>query len=190
MIMTADVTPRADLVLTASRRYLLLLLVAPPLAVVWGVVSGATSEGSAGLAVWILAACLTLLAAAGATLALLPYRLVADQTGLSWTALGRTRMIPWRDIEMIGVARSRAFDGHDRPVVDFLTPPASRALRRTLSRPMIGINYQPGASPEKNAATRAYRAGLTGFEENLPNVYGLPIEDLVAELAERHQAAG
>jgi len=189
MDKTAEVAPQADLVLKASRTHLLLLLVAPPLAVVWGVVSKATSGGSAGLAVWILAACLTLLAAAGATLALLPYRLVADRKGLSWTALGRTRMIPWRDIEAIGVARSRAFDGHDRPVVNFLTW-TSPARHRARNRPMIGVNYRPGASPQKNAATRAYRTGLTGFEVNLPNVYGVLIEDLVAELSERHRAAG
>lgn len=172
------------LILQASRTKLFLLLVLPPVAAAAGMI-WADMARDRGFWVFLIAGPLLAMGLFGAVSALYPIRLIADASGLTYTSLWFRRAIPWADVEAIGVARDRAYDGWDGPSVRLLydRPPSARA------RPMIGISYKPGRSPEKDAGKRAYYGGFTGYDLNLPSNFHPSVGEIVAALNARREAA-
>jgi hypothetical protein len=181
--MTPDIGK--PIVLKGQRAVLARNLILPPLgfALLWLLVDY-LHYGRIPVATWSAAGAMLALAAVGVTVAVLPDRLAIDDDGISWSHWGKTRFFHWAEITDLGVAHLRGTEGWNTPVVRSLTGGFSQ---RSCNPPMIGLNVTPAQSKFKDEATRAYRAGFTGYEVNIPNSFGQPVEDITQELRVRWQ---
>ena len=106
-----------------------------------------------------------------------PVELVADRQGLSWRQFAYKRTIPWAQVEEIGVAIVKGFEGYDNRTVRLLTnsvpPPRS---------PKIGVNLKMG---DRNSSTVGYKRGFTGYELNWTNVFTASTSEIVSDLDAR-----
>ncbi|CAN7534668.1 hypothetical protein LJR219_003780 [Phenylobacterium sp. LjRoot219] len=161
------------------------LLVLPPMGVaafsLWveAWIGGRVSPGTI-----VFAAVMLAIAGFGLVHAMTPTTLVADQEGIRWRRGAKTQFFGWSDVEEIGVARPKGMEGWDAPLPRALTGMRRSEIRR-LSEPEIGLNLVAAKSPFPDPGTRAYQMGFTGYEVNLPNDFGLPIEAIVDELRSR-----
>ena len=176
-----DQTRAPRLVLKTSGRNVAIVVAPPLLFASLLLYRGGILSGQFG---WNLVIAGPLLAlAVFSVFALRTMRLVADEQGIVWSGLGKTRHMGWNDITEIGVARDRTAEGSRHPIARLLTGGRWRP-----APDKIGITLKADRSQE-GAGTRAYLMGFTGYEVNIPGYFDRSVEDIVIDLNVRLAAA-
>lgn len=104
-----------------------------------------------------------------------------DERGIHHRQFRLNATYLWEDVVEIGVGRDRTQDGWDHPAARLVVGKPPMKLP-----PRVGINLKIG---DRNAATVAYRRGITGFEINLPDVFPIGVGVLAEQLQERLEHA-
>lgn len=167
-----------DLVLTASRYQFYQLLVFPAAIVGAVALLHDIRTDKLWLGTWLFVGGMSLAALFGVASMLSPTRLLIDRQGVAFRLLFLARRYRWQDIEAVGIARSKAFDGWDQPAARAVMGSGHRAAQQ----PRVGIILKPDASGEKNLATRAYKRGFTGYDVHIPGLFELSLGRIVEEM--------
>lgn len=131
---------------------------------------------------WLAAGLLAAMGVTGLAYIVTPVELRADSEGVRWTQFGYRKVLRWQDIESVGIGKTTAFEGHDRPSVRLMTGNDATLF----GRDYIGVNLRQSHS---DAGTVAYKRGITGFDLNFRNPFDVATGVIVAELQVRWEAS-